>query len=139
MHFILARTLLQYYPTDENYRDVAANSICESTSTIRTSVPQRKKFRRLLSDHARIACESGVRSASVKAYASCILLLQDDMWNDDADDVMYEETLAIYTSAAECYLYSGQYQEARRLLLEVSTNARTAVDKAPAWILQSRS
>ncbi|CZR68471.1 related to histidine kinase tcsA protein [Phialocephala subalpina] len=139
MHFILARTLLQYYPTDENYRDVAAYSICESTSTIRTSVPQRKQFRRLLSDHARIACESGVRSASVKAYASCILLLQDDMWNDDADDVMYEETLAIYTSAAECYLYSGQYQEARRLLLEVSTNARTAVDKAPAWILQSRS
>ncbi|KAF8851993.1 hypothetical protein BDZ45DRAFT_807847 [Acephala macrosclerotiorum] len=139
MHFILAQTILHYYPADENYCDVAAYSVCESTSIIRTSVPYRQPYRKLLSDHASIACESGVRSASVRAYASCILLLQNDMWNDDIDDASYEETLAVHTLAAECYLYSGQYEEARRLLQEVSANARTAVDKAPAWILQSRS
>ncbi|KUJ21467.1 uncharacterized protein LY89DRAFT_730244 [Mollisia scopiformis] len=139
MHFILARTLLKHYADDDNYRDIAAFSICESTTTIKTSIPDRRPFRRLLLNHARMACESGIRSASVKAYASCILLLQDDMWNDDAEDVSYEETLQVHTAAAECYLYSGQYEEARRLLLEVSTNARTAVDKAPAWVLESRA
>ncbi len=132
MHFILAQTLLMHYPTNENYRDVTAFSICESTSIIKASIAHRRPFRKLLSDHARMACESGVRSASVRAYTSCIELLQDDMWNEDIDDVSYEETLQVHTSAAECYLYSGQYDEARRILSAITSNARTAIDKAPA-------
>lgn len=139
MHFILARTLLKHYDDDENYRDIAAFSICESTSTIRSSITDRRPYRKLLLNHARMACESGIRSASVKAYASCIVLLQDDMWNDEAEDVSYEETLQVHTAAAECYLYSGLYQDARRLLSEVSSNARNAIDKSPAWLLESRA
>jgi signal transduction histidine kinase/predicted ATPase len=139
MRFVIAQTLVEYYFFDDNYRNIAASSICELTSTIKSSVAHRKTFRRVLIEWARSACESGVRLAAAKVYASCIELLQDDLWNSRADDVSYEETLQIYTGAAECYLYCGQYQDARRLLLSVSSNAKTAVDKAPAWILQSRA
>ena len=139
MHFIMAQTLVKYYSHDDNYRNIAASSICESASAIKSSVAQRMIFRRVLIDSARSACESGVRPAAAKFYANCIKLLQDNMWSPNADDVSYDETLQIYTGAAECYLYCGQYQDARRLLLSVSSNAKTAVDKAPAWILQSRA
>jgi signal transduction histidine kinase/predicted ATPase len=139
MHFVMAQTLVEYYSLDENYRSIAAFSICESVSQIKSSVAHRQSFRRVLLDYAHILCESGFRSAAVKVYASCIALLQDDMWNNDANDVSYEETLQVYTGAAECSLYCGQYQAAKRLLLSVSSNAKTAVDKAPSWILQSRA
>ena len=138
MHFAMARTLLKYYSHDDNYLNIAASSIYESLPIIKSSIAQRRSFRKLLLDYAHAACEAGVRSEAVKAFASCIALLQDDMWNDEADDVFYEETLRVYTEAAECYLYTGQYQEATRLLHSVCSNANNNVDKAPSWILQSR-
>jgi signal transduction histidine kinase/CheY-like chemotaxis protein len=139
MHFVMAQTLVEYYPFDDSYRNIATSSICESTSTIKSSIARRRSFRRVLLDSAHIACESGVRFAAVKVYISCIELLQDNMWDTDVEDVSYEETLQIYTGAAECYLYCGRYQEARHLLVSVCSNAKTAVDKAPSWILQSRA
>jgi signal transduction histidine kinase/tetratricopeptide (TPR) repeat protein len=138
MRFGMARTLVKYYSHDDGYRNIAVSAIYESLTIIKGSVVHRQPFRRLLLDWAHMACESGVRSEAVKAFASCIGLLQDDMWNDEADDVSYEETLRVYTEAAECYLYTGQYQNARRLLLSISSNAKNAVDKAPSWILHSR-
>lgn len=138
MHFVMAQTLVKYYSIDNKYRDILSSSVFESTSTIKRSVASRRPFRKLLLDYAHTAGDSGVKSTAVKLYASCIALLQDDVWNDEADDVYHEETLQVYTAAAECYLYRGQYQDARRLLLSVSANAKTAVDKAPSWILQSR-
>jgi signal transduction histidine kinase/CheY-like chemotaxis protein len=139
MHFVMAQTLVKYYPLDNRYRNIVVASICESTSSIKNSVAHRKLFRKILLDHARTTCESGVRFAAVKVYASCIELLQDDMWDDDAEDVSYQETLQIYTGAAECYLYCGQGQDARHLLTSVSSNAKTALDSATSWILQSRA
>lgn len=65
-------------------------------------------------------------------------LLQHDPWNDGQPDVYYDETLQLHTRAAECHLYMGSYSEAKRLLKTVFQNARTAVEKAPAWVLQSR-
>ncbi len=138
MYFIMAQTLLKHYSDDSKYRSITASSIYESISTIKSFVPNRQPFRKVLLDYAHKACESGVRSSAAKLYTSCIALLQDDMWNNEANDVSYEETLQIYTAAAECYLYRGQYQEARRLLMAIFSNAKTAIDKAPSWILQSR-
>jgi signal transduction histidine kinase/CheY-like chemotaxis protein/tetratricopeptide (TPR) repeat protein len=138
-HFIIAQTLVKYHASDDSYRNIAASSICESATKIKISVAHRQPFRKVLLDYAHMLCESGVRSAAIKVYASCITLLQDDMWNPEADDVSYEETLQVYTGAAECYLYCDQYEAARWLLLSVSSNAKTAVDKAPSWILQSRA
>ena len=139
MHFVIAQTLVKYYLLDNSYRNVTVSSICESTRSIKSSVAHRQPFRKILLDHARTMCESGVRFAAVHVYASCIELLQDNMWDDDAEDASYQETLQIYTGAAECYLYCGQGQEARHLLASVSSNARTAVDNATSWILQSRA
>ena len=139
MNFVMAQTFVKYYPLDNRYRNTAVSSICESTSTIKKSLPHRKPFRKILMDHARTTCESGVRFAAVKVYACCIELLQDEMWDDGVEDASYQETLQIYTGAAECYLYCGQSQEARLLLASVSSNARTALDSAPSWILQSRA
>ncbi|PMD40314.1 hypothetical protein L207DRAFT_427463 [Hyaloscypha variabilis F] len=139
MHFVIAQTLVKHYVLDNGYRNLAVSSICESTARIKSSVAIRKSFRNILLEHARTTCDSGVRFAAVKVYASCIELLQDDMWDDDAEDASYQETLQVYTGAAECYLYCGQGQNARELLVSVSSHARSAMDSATSWILQSRA
>jgi signal transduction histidine kinase/CheY-like chemotaxis protein len=138
MNFIMAQTLLKYYSHDDKYRSIIASSIEESATTIKSFVAHRRPFRKFLFDYARVASENGVRSTAARLYAICIALFQDTMWNDQTDDVYYEETLQVHTAAAECYVYRGQHEDAKRLLLSVSSNAKTAVDKAPSWILQSR-
>lgn len=50
----------------------------------------------------------------------------------------YDETLQLHVRASECFLYMAQYSEAKRLLAAVFEKAKTPVDKAPAWVLQSR-
>jgi signal transduction histidine kinase/tetratricopeptide (TPR) repeat protein len=134
MNFIMAQTLVKYYSSDKNYRAITASSICESVDKIRSSVSQRGPFRKCLIDAARTACESGVRSVALKLYAACIALLQDDMWGV----ISYEETLRLYTEAAETYIYRGEYEDAKTLLLSVFSNAINAVDMAPSRLLQSR-
>lgn len=138
MHFVMAQTLLKYYSQDDKYRSIIASSIEASATAMKSYVTHRRPFRKFLFDYARVASESGVRSTAARLYAICIALLQDDMWNDEADDVYYEETLQLHTAAAECFLYRGQHQDAKSLVQSVSSNAKTAVDKAPSWILQSR-
>jgi signal transduction histidine kinase/AmiR/NasT family two-component response regulator/tetratricopeptide (TPR) repeat protein len=138
VEFIKAQVLLQYYSHDEKYRNMLASAIIESATIINDSVANRKPFRKFLFDYAKAASDSGFRSADIKSYPGCILLLQEDMWNDDAEDVSYDETLQIFTSAAEAYLYRGQHAEASRLLDSMLSNARSPVDKAPSWMLQSR-
>jgi signal transduction histidine kinase/tetratricopeptide (TPR) repeat protein/AmiR/NasT family two-component response regulator len=138
MHFIIAQTLLKYCSSEERSRDTTASHICASIDTINQRVLHRQSFRKVLFDRAQAAVESGARSTASKYYANCFALLQDDPWSDGSVDVYYDETLQLYIRAAECYLYMGQYQEAMRLLVTVSSNAKNPVDKAPAWVLQSR-
>jgi signal transduction histidine kinase/tetratricopeptide (TPR) repeat protein len=138
MHFTLAQVLIKYYPNDDRYRGILGYSITESRHLINQAAMQRQAFRRVLLDQGHAACENGVYSSAVRLYASCIELLHDQMWDDQVDDVDYEETLRTHTAAAECYLYLGRYLEGERLLLSVLSNARSVVDKAPAWILRSR-
>ncbi|GFF40540.1 LOW QUALITY PROTEIN: peroxide stress-activated histidine kinase mak3 [Aspergillus udagawae] len=138
VNFIKAQVLFQYYSHDDKYRNMLASAIIESTPLIKRCVTRRQPFRKFLVDHAKAANETGYRSTAIDSYACCIVLLQDNMWDDNSEDVSYDETLHIFTAAAECYLYQGQHAEANRLLQSILSNARSAVDKAPAWILQSR-
>jgi signal transduction histidine kinase/predicted ATPase/serine/threonine protein kinase len=138
MHFIVAQTLLKYYSSQERFRDVTASHICGSIDIIKQRVVHRHAFRTLLFDCAQAGAESGARPTAAKFYANCFALLQDNPWADGAPDVCYDETLQLFLRAAECYLYMGQYHEAKRLLSTVFANAKTPVDKAPAWVLQSR-
>jgi signal transduction histidine kinase/tetratricopeptide (TPR) repeat protein len=138
VNFVKAQVLFQHYSHDGKYRNMLASAIIESAPVIKRSVTTRQPFRKFLADHAKAASETGFRSTAINSYASCVVLLQDDVWDDDAEDVSYDETLHIYTAAAECYLYQGQHAEASYLLQSMLSNARSAVDKAPSWILQSR-
>ncbi|PVH78381.1 hypothetical protein DL98DRAFT_462380 [Cadophora sp. DSE1049] len=139
MHFVVAHVLSSLYLLENKYRSIAVSSMCQSINTIKSSMAIRKQFRDMASEYAQIACESGVRSTAVKAYAACIALLQDNPWDSDAEDVSYDETLQIYTGAAECYLYCRRYAEAKQLIASVISNANTAVDKVSCWVLQSRT
>lgn len=138
VNFVKARVLFRYYAHDDKYRNMLASAIIDSAPIFRASVATRRPFRKFLFDYAKAASETGFRSTAIKSLSSCIQLLQEDMWNEDAEDVMYDETLQIFTSAAEGYLYQGEYAEAGRLLESMLSNARSPVDKAPSWILQSR-
>ncbi|KAK6612017.1 Two-component system protein A 1 [Botrytis cinerea] len=122
MHFIIAQTLMKYYSTDERSQDL-----------------HRHSFRKLLFDCATAAAESGARPTAARFYAVCFRLLQKNPWSNDEPDCYYDETLQLYTRAAECCLYMGQYQETKGLLAIIFQNARTPVDKSPAWVLQSRT
>lgn len=139
MHFIIAQTLMKYYSADERSRDVTASHICECVDVIVEKVLHRHSFRKLLFECATIAAESGARPTAARFYAVCFRLLQKDPWNDNKPDCYYDETLQLYTRAAECYLYMGHYQETKRVLAIIFENAQTPVDKSPAWVLQSRT
>jgi signal transduction histidine kinase/CheY-like chemotaxis protein/tetratricopeptide (TPR) repeat protein len=138
MHFIIAQTLLKYHFGDERFRSTIAEHIGHSIDVIKEHVPHRQSFRKLLADCAQSAAESGARPTAARYYQNCFALLQADPWNEGSPDVYYDETLNLQTRAAETYLYMGQYMEAERLLANVFAHAKTPVDKAPAWILQSR-
>ncbi|EAA26684.2 hypothetical protein GE21DRAFT_3187 [Neurospora crassa] len=138
MHFAIAQTLLKYHANDRTYRDNAASHICECVDIICQQVSRRRSYRALLSRCAQEASVSGARPTAAKFYGNAVALLQPDPWNDDAGDSSYEETLQLYIQAAECYLYMGLHAAANDLLQTILAKARTAVDKAPAWVLQSR-
>ncbi|RFU34604.1 hypothetical protein B7463_g1753, partial [Scytalidium lignicola] len=138
MHFIIAQTLMKYYCSDDKSLDTTASHICDCIEIINRRIKHTYPFRKLLFERAQYAAESGARPTAAKFYTACFALLKEDPWIDGKEDVYYEETLQIYTRAAECYVYMGQYNEAERLLQMVLSHARTPVDKAPSWILQSR-
>ncbi|RCI16506.1 hypothetical protein L249_2274 [Ophiocordyceps polyrhachis-furcata BCC 54312] len=138
MHYIISLVLLKYYADEARQRDSTASHICEAVSIIKSRVPQRREFRRLLIDCAQAAVENGARPTAAKYYSTAIQLLQDRPWARDADDASYEETMQLHLRSAECYLFMGQLSGADELLSTIFANAKTPVDKAPAYVLQSR-
>jgi signal transduction histidine kinase/predicted ATPase/CheY-like chemotaxis protein/serine/threonine protein kinase len=138
MHFEIAQVLLKHYSTNPRLRDNAAAHICESVDIIKKRVPHRRAFRNLLFERAHEATESGARPTAAKYFSNAVALLQSNPWDESAEDVSYDETLQIYLQAAECYLFMGHQSAAGVLLQTVFDHARTDLDKAPAWVLQSR-
>ena len=137
MHFIIAQTLLKYYGSDVQLLDVIAMHISESVDIIIEQVEEKHTFREALFECAQSSAESGARPTASKYYASCFALLHSDPWTD-GPDAAYSETLELYIRAAECAVYMGQYEEAKRLLVTVVERAETPVDKASAWVLRAR-
>ncbi|PHH89256.1 hypothetical protein CDD83_6391 [Cordyceps sp. RAO-2017] len=138
MHFIISQTLLKYYAAEARQRDSTASHICEAVCIIKRRVPARCEFRKLLMECAQAAAENGARPTAAKYYSAAIDLLQDAPWVDEAEDVSYEETMQLHLRSAECFLFMGQLPAANDLLSTIFANARTPVDKAPAYVLQSR-
>ncbi|KAG6002085.1 hypothetical protein E4U21_003465 [Claviceps maximensis] len=138
MHFIISQTLLKYYAVEARQRESTASHICEAVPIILKRVPRRQEYRKLLMDCAQAATENGTRSTAAKCYGASIKLLQDNCWTDGAEDVSLEETMQLYLRSAECHLFMGQLQSANDLLSVIFANVNSAVDKAPAYVLQSR-
>ncbi|KOS21703.1 Peroxide stress-activated histidine kinase mak2 [Escovopsis weberi] len=138
MHFIISQTLLKYYAVEARQRDSTASHICAAVDIIKQRVPQRREFRKLLTECAQAAIESGARPTAAKYYNAAVSLLQDKPWDDDVEDASYDETSQLYLRSSECYVYMGQLPLASELLSLIFSNARSAIDRAPAYVLQSR-
>lgn len=65
-------------------------------------------------------------------------LLQDDPWSESAPDINYQETLSLFTQAAETCWYQGEEDSSLALLQTIFKNAHDAVDRAPGWMIRSR-
>ncbi|OAA63017.1 two-component sensor protein histidine protein kinase [Cordyceps fumosorosea ARSEF 2679] len=138
MHFIIAQTLMKYYPDDSRERTNVARHICKAVPLIKTRIPKREHFRKLLTECAQDAVENGARPTASKYYSKALQLLQPGPWDPDSPDVSYDETLRLHLRTAECYLYMSKLSKANDLLSIIFSNAKTPLDKAPAYVLQSR-
>lgn len=138
MHFIIAQTMMKYSSLDGRSFYTRARHICQAVDVIRRRVSNRYHFRAFLFDAAQKAIESGARPTALEYYEKCLALMQPDPWKEGARDIFYEETLNLYTKAAELYWHQGRPLEAQNLLDCIFAEARTASDKATGWILQSK-
>lgn len=138
MHFIIVQTMMKYLDLDSGSLYDRARHICQSTSVIKRRVEYRHRFRALLAEAAEKAITSGARPTALQYYESCLALMQPKPWKEGAPDAYYDETLSLYTKAAELYWHQDQVVQAQNLLDSIFSGARTASDKAPAWILQSK-
>ncbi|KAF2083487.1 hypothetical protein K490DRAFT_60438 [Saccharata proteae CBS 121410] len=144
MHFAISKTMIELNFQDNTTTGskslyVRARHVALAADLIRGRVRYRVRYRKLLKEAAENACEAGARSTGLYYYTRCFLLLQDDPWDEALDDVYYNETLAISTSAAECYWYQGFFEAALGLCHTIFAKAKTAVDKTPGWILSGRT
>ncbi|KAJ3477246.1 hypothetical protein NLG97_g8888 [Lecanicillium saksenae] len=138
MHFMIAQTLMKYYADDPRERTGVARHICKAVPLIKARIPERLHFRSLLRDCAQDAVENGARPTASKYYSKALQLLQSNPWGTEGPDVSYDETLRLYLRTAECYLYMSKLSKANDLLSIIFANAKTPLDKAPAYVLQSR-
>lgn len=143
MHFAIAQAMIEQdfqidATTSNKSLYVRSRHICLAVDLLKKRVVERARYRDLLYQAAENACESSARSTGLYYFTHCLTLLQDNPWDETHLDVRYEETLALFTRAAECYWYQGFFEAALGLLQTIFSEAKDAVDKAPAWIIQSR-
>ena len=138
MHFLISQTMMKYSDLDRRSSYARAQHVCKAASIIRRRVTIRYKFRALLFEAAEMALRSGARPTALQYCEACLALMQPEPWKEGVPDVFYEETLDLYTKAAELYWHQGRPLKAQDLLDSIFAGARPASDKSPAWILQSK-
>lgn len=130
--------MMAYSSLDDRSLYARAQHVCQAANVIKRRSQHRRPFRDLLVKAAQKAIDSGARTTALQYYETCLELMQPDPWKEGAPDVYYDETLSLYTRAAEVYWFQEQHPEAEKLLASTFVGAHTAADKAYAWILQSR-
>ena len=139
MHFTIVQTMMKYPDLDGRSIYIRTQHLCEAVNLIKRCVQYRRRYRDLLLEAACKAIESGARPSALQYYETALKLLQSEPWtHNKGQDVDYEETLAIYTKAAELYWHQGCFAEAQNTLDIIFANARTAAHKAPAWVFQAK-
>jgi len=138
MHYIIAQAMMKHTAVNDTTLHAKARHICLAANTVKMKVNERFRYREVLFQSAQKAAESGGRRTALWYYKTCIFLLQDDKWNVEATDVVYEETLHLHVQAAEVYYLQGHGPEALSLLNETLKYAKTPACKSRSYILQSR-
>jgi signal transduction histidine kinase/predicted ATPase/CheY-like chemotaxis protein len=143
MHYVLACAQLKHEPYDFNAQPNVvlydqARHVMLSIEVIKRRQKIRFAFRDLLYQAAEAAREAGARRMCLNYYKGCVALLQDDSWNETADDVSYGETLSLHTKIAEAYWYMSDFANSGRVLEIIFAKAKSPADKAPASIIHSR-
>lgn len=135
MHFIIARTMMSLFHPTMLYG--LAGHICQAVDVIHDLVPHRIRYRDYLYQAGSQASSNGARTTAVTYFENAIKLLQPDPWDNELPDCYYEETLSLYTQAAEIAL------EVRPDLVlpyveQPLTRATSPCERAKPWILESR-
>ena len=143
MHFSICKSILSQssgHDADSAAKVLYVKSqhICAAINLLQDRESNRQRYRDILFRAARAAEESGARSITLYYLQHCLMLLQDDPWDDSRPDVFYDETLALSTRAAENYWYLGDNDAALELIRQVLKNAKTPKDSAQCAIIQSR-
>jgi tetratricopeptide (TPR) repeat protein len=137
MHFVIAQTMMKYC-TKEDEMYPKSQHICQAADLIRNRVRNRRHYRKVLQNSARIAISLGAQPTALCYLRHAIELLQPSCWDEKAPDVDYEETLEFHLSTAELLAYQRDNEEALRLLTQVFRHGRTAADKSRGWIVKSK-
>lgn len=137
MHFYIAQTLMKYFSTDPQSLHTRAQHICQAARLIKEMVQHRSRYREVLSQAAQRAIESGARPTALQYYSVCLSLLQPKPWNEGLD-VYYEETLDVFTRAAQLYWHQGHAETAMQLTSQALEATHRASDRGPLWIIVSR-
>ena len=142
MHYLVAEYMVKERENGElaNIESLyeLCGHVCSATSLIKKRVQSRKAFRDALSEAAENASESGAQSSALSYYETCLELLQSGSWDDGAQDKDYQETLMLYTKAAQAYLYAGDFEKAMSTVSNSFANAKDIVDKAPFFVIAAR-
>ncbi|KAH7115194.1 putative histidine kinase HHK1p [Dendryphion nanum] len=144
MHYIIAKMLIAERDSQDDAaigsQDLYLRSrhICLAVDLIKSREAERTIYRDVLYQAAETACDSGARSTGIFYYAHCLLLLQDDPWDDEQPDVSYQETLQLFVRSAECYWHQSMHEEALALIRTTFKKAKNPIDMASSFILQSR-
>ncbi|KAI0574978.1 ATPase [Pyrenophora tritici-repentis] len=144
MHFTIAKimTFGDEYQDESSLGSKAlymqSRHICLAAELIKSRETVRAPFRDILYQAGETACESGARSTGIYYFAHSLKLLQDDPWDDNQPDVLYQETLQLFVRSAECYWHQGMLDEALSLIRTTFQHARDPCDMASSFILQSR-
>jgi hypothetical protein len=134
MHYVIAKTIvLDTTISDDtalgsNALYTRSRHICLAIDLIKERETSRSLYREVLYQAAETACESGARSTGMFYYAHCLMLLQDDPWDEDMPDVSYQETLQLFVRSAECYWHQGLLDEALALIRTTFKKAKDPVD-----------
>lgn len=137
MHFHIAQTLMKYSSPDSRSLHAKAQHICQAERLIKNKVQHRSRYREVLSQAAQRAIDSGARPTAMQYYTVCLNLLQPQPWIR-GDDVYYDETLDVFTRAAQLYWHQGQQEPAMRLASQALESITVPSDRAPVWIITSR-
>ncbi|KAM0699738.1 hypothetical protein Q7P36_000741 [Cladosporium allicinum] len=143
MHYVLSCALLKHEPYDfQTQPNVVlydqARHVIQGIEVVKKRQQVRYAYRDLLFQAAEAAREAGSRRMCLTYYKNCLYLLQDDAWNEAAEDVSYGETLSLHTKLAETYWYMNDFVQSGKVLEVIFNKAKSPADKAPASIIHSR-